>query len=225
MAIRSVPFVEGEYYHIFNRGVDKRNIFEDQTDIFYFFHRLIDLNTEINFGHDKTRNLQKNKSLLKDTKPLVNIIAYCLLPNHFHIILKEESSNGISRFMQKLGTSYTKYFNKKYNRSGSLFQGKFKSVHITGHLGLVTLSTYVNLNYKHHGLSIKNPLVKSSLPEFLEREKYDTICTFQEIIEMSGSLQQYKHFLVNTEKIFIEHKQKDGKLTGNFPLDFDELEN
>lgn len=77
---------------------------------------------------------------------LVDIISYCLMPNHFHILVKEKMENGISLFMQKLTTAYTMYFNKKYNRSGALFQGKFKARHTTNDNYLKYLFAYIGLN-------------------------------------------------------------------------------
>ena len=74
---------------------------------------------------------------------LVEIVAYCLNPNHYHLIVKQISEKGIERFMQKIGTGYTNYFNKRYERSGALFQGKFKSIHIDSNEYLLHLSVYV----------------------------------------------------------------------------------
>ncbi len=211
MSIRKIQFNEDHYYHVFNRGVDKRNIFESQEDLYYFFKRLIDLNKD---GTNPSINNNRYKGQGRvakdeDAGVLVSIVSYCLLPNHFHLVLKQESENGISKFMQKLGTSYTMYFNQKYKRSGSLFQGKFKANMIDGEFGLPVLSVYVNLNYMHHRINPKASLVKSSIFEYLGTELGESICNKKEIkgvISEIGSVQEYKAFSKNTSKVFGENK-------------------
>ena len=148
-------------------------------------------------------------SIEKDEAKLVSIISYCLLPNHFHLVLKQESENGISKFMQKLGTSYTVYFNNKHKRSGSLFQGKFKANMIDGEFGLPVLSVYVNLNHVHHRIDPKENLVKSSIFEYFGNELGESICDQQEIksiIDEIGTLDEYKEFSRATSKVFGENK-------------------
>ena len=198
MSIRKINFVESEYYHVFNRGVDKRAIFETQDDLQYFFQRLVDMNMVVTDLKFNSKRYRKSGEVVVDKKykNLVSIISYCLLPNHFHLVLKQESEDGISKFMQKLGTSYTMYFNQKYKRSGSLFQGKFKANMIDGEFGLPVLSVYVNLNYMHHRINPKASLVKSSIFEYLDEELASEI----------GSVAEYKKFAKYTSKIFGENK-------------------
>jgi len=211
MSIRKIQFDKDNYYHVFNRGVDKRNIFESKEDLYYFFNRLTDLNYD---NQNKELNIKRYRSSDKkvveiEGSALVSIIAYCLLPNHFHLVLKQESENGISKFMQKLGTSYTVYFNNKYQRSGSLFQGKFKANMIDGDFGLSVLSVYVNLNYIHHRINPKTNLVKSSIFEYLNKELSEYICNKEEVrhvIDEVGIVSDYESFAKNTSKVFGENK-------------------
>ncbi len=91
--------------------------------------------------------------------PIVDIIAYCLNPNHYHLLVKQELENGISKFMQKLAGGYTRYFNNKYKRSGSLFQGKYKAKEIKSTYGFIKLSVYVSCNAEIHGIDKKEELV------------------------------------------------------------------
>jgi len=211
MSIRKINFVESEYYHVFNRGVDKRAIFETQDDLQYFFQRLVDMNMVVTDLKFNSKRYRKSGEVVVDKKykNLVSIISYCLLPNHFHLVLKQESEDGISKFMQKLGTSYTMYFNQKYKRSGSLFQGKFKANMIDGEFGLPVLSVYVNLNYMHHRINPKASLVKSSIFEYLDEELACSICNQEEIgrvVSEIGSVAEYKKFAKYTSKIFGENK-------------------
>lgn len=125
---RREVFVPGEYYHIYNRGVEKRNIFCNSSDYKRFILLLKILNTDHSVV---VRDLLRTKSyeeLLseKTENPLVAIGAYCLMQNHFHLLLIPLVKDGISKFMLKLQTSYSMYFNKMNDRSGTLFQGTYK---------------------------------------------------------------------------------------------------
>ena len=122
--MRKVPFVEGEFYHIFNRGVDKRNVFEDDFDFQRFMQSMDEFNTIEPIGSIYENRYRKNKLELRhsmskssQSEKLVNFICYCLNPNHYHFILEQLVENGIVKFMQKLGNGYTKYFNEKNKRS------------------------------------------------------------------------------------------------------------
>ncbi len=219
MAKRYFEFFDGEYYHIFNRGANKISIFKSKGDLYYFFDRLNDLNTVDSLYGERKRNIKKYKEIQKKSKKLVSIIAYCLLPNHFHLILKQETEDGISKFMHKMGTSYTKFFNKKYERTGVLFQGKFKATYLKKDDALDLTSVYVNLNYKHHKINPLRGLVKTSLFEYLETEKGEYICNKGEIKKIIGTVSNYKKYLKRQGEYFFERK---GYSTKN--IDFNELE-
>ena len=130
--MRKQPLLTDNYYHIYNRGVDKRDIFGDVSDIYRFAESIKGFNRI-----DKIMslsNLKKHQSFkqiapeaLSEPELLVEVVAYCLNPNHFHFILKQSIDGGIAKFMQKLQAGYTSYFNIKNCRSGVLFQGAFKS--------------------------------------------------------------------------------------------------
>ena len=156
MASRSFPFAPGEHYHCFNRGTDKRKIFEDQQDYVYFLKLLRHMNTSKVLG--KLR-LQESKD---PVDPPVTILSYCLLPNHFHLLLLCNSDGGISKYLQRVSGGYTMYFNQKYKRSGSLFQGKFKSNYISTDQDLRQVLAYVHYNYLIHNISDK-ALYRNSL--------------------------------------------------------------
>lgn len=211
MSIRKIAFTKDQYYHVFNRGVDKRTIFENRDDLLYFFKRLNDLNVDDMNPYLRLKRMRKsNKTSIDLNKhKLVSIVSYCLLPNHFHLVLKQECEGGISKFMQRLGTSYTVYFNNKYKRTGSLFQGKFKANMIDGELSLPVLSVYVNLNYIHHRINPKSNLVKSSIFEYLGTELGESICNKDEIksvVSEIGTIKEYEKFAKSTSKIFGENK-------------------
>lgn len=143
-------FTNGEIYHVYNRGVEKRNVFQDKKDYFRFIYNLLEFN-------DKTpaQNLFYKLSYLQTyevglrkltQKCLVDILAFCLMPNHFHLLLQQKQQGGITKFMRKLGTGYTNYFNQKYERVGHLFQGKFKAKLIKQRAHFIYLPFYIHLN-------------------------------------------------------------------------------
>lgn len=148
--------ITGEFYHIYNRGVEKRNIFMEDKDYFRFIHDLYEFNDQdnvlnVNFRFnsnygDPTSIVEDPTSIVKKKrKLLVEILCFCLMPNHFHLILKQLVDNGISLFMQKLG-GYPYYFNLKHKRVGGLFQGRYKAVRIDNEDYLLHLSRYQHLN-------------------------------------------------------------------------------
>lgn len=141
---RSHIISEGEYYHLYNRGVEKRNIFITQGDRHRFQRLLYLANGTERFVY---RNVE-NKELrdIDRGECLVAIAAWVLMPNHFHILVKEITEGGTAAFMEKLCTGYSSYFNKRHDRVGPLFQGRYKSQHVTSDTHLKYLFAYIHLN-------------------------------------------------------------------------------
>lgn len=147
MATRKTPFATDEWYHCYSRGIDKRITYEDVRDYYRFLEQLYLANSEIPLRRDDIGTQHFEKILqTKRNGALVSIGAFCLMPNHFHLVLKEISGNGITTFMQKLGTAYTMYFNGRYTRTGSLFVKPFRSRHIEDDRHLQHLINYVHCN-------------------------------------------------------------------------------
>lgn len=145
---RKETFIEGEYYHLYNRGVDKRTIFPTARDYKRFLMLLYLANSE---EEVHIANILKSTTFedifVRDRgQQLVAIGAYCLMPNHFHIVIAQLVDGGIARFMLKLQTAYSMYFNTKHERKGSLFQGPYRSVHAEDDRYLKYLFSYVHLN-------------------------------------------------------------------------------
>ena len=147
---RTIKISLDEYYHIYNRGTDKRPIFLDSND----YNRFVLMMSYCN-GQSGI-NIRNLKRIYRDDKlpftlpgngeKLVYIGAWCLMPNHFHLLLKERVEGGIVKFLSKLTTGYSKYFNKRYERDGSLFQGTYKAEHANTDNYLKYLYSYINLN-------------------------------------------------------------------------------
>lgn len=144
---RNLNFVPGEYYHIYNRGVEKRKIFLKNSDYNRMMFLLYICNSREPVHIQNYRGLTSIEKFSLDRKEtLVEIGAICLMPNHFHLLIKEKTQGGISLFMQKVTTAYTMYFNTANDRSGSLLQGTFKSKHIDEDRYLNYLYAYIHLN-------------------------------------------------------------------------------
>ena len=147
--LRSVPLTTGETYHIYNRGAHKQAIFSDGDD-----YRRFQLNLHI-ANHSKPVVVREILEVQKYREPfsgfpadkaLVDVFAYSLMPNHFHLVLRQKIDGGITRFMKKLGGGYSMYFNIKHKHSGTLFQGPFKSKHIDSDPYHKWIFAYVHLN-------------------------------------------------------------------------------
>ena len=216
--MRKTEFANGEYYHIYNRGVDKREVFLDKKDYERFILGMSLLNDEKDGLMLIWRDLHKNgiaelpkvqplaSQRLNLRKPIVSIIAYCLNPNHYHFIVKQEQNNGIVKFMQKVGTSYTMYFNKKTKRSGALFQGRFKSIHIDSNEYLLLLSAYVNVNHEIHGFSEKDWPYSSFLDYTGKRE--GKLCNKEIILgQFDNNFDEYEKYIKNNADYFKDKKE------------------
>src|SRR3989344_6225002 len=207
MGIRKVKFVNGEIYHIFNRGVDKRKIFLDQKDLNRFFESVISFNCIEPIGSLFEQSFQKDKI----KKPLVKFIAYHLLPNHFHFVLEQVTEGGISEFMKRLLGGYTWYFNHKHKRSGSLFQGTFKSKHIDSNEYLLHASVYVNLNDKINTFGGETAkLGRSSWDEYISPDKNnENICSGKDVIlGQFNSITDYKKFAHSSLEDIRKNKER-----------------
>lgn len=158
MPQRLIPFINAHYYHVYNRGVEKRSIFSDER----CYERLKNIceyylydNPRLKFSKyiQLTNNL-KHEYLegLKSHERIVTVISYVFMPNHFHFLLRQEIDGGVSEYIRRISDSYTKYFNTRYKRVGPLFQGQFKAVHITSDEQLLHVSRYIHLNPYSNGV-------------------------------------------------------------------------
>lgn len=146
MAERKTPFLVGEYYHIYNRGVDKRKIFFSVGDWKHFQRLLFSCNTSSPVKKaSRVQGVSLDKSRAEGDK-LVDIIAYSLMPNHFHLVVREKQEGGISKFMRKLLTAFSMYMNKKYTRTGPLMCRPFRAKHVDSDEYFRWLVSYIHSN-------------------------------------------------------------------------------
>lgn len=190
MPYRKISFENEHIYHIYNRGVEKRKIFTSNRD----YQRFIQSFIYYTFAENKLRFARfRPVDMFTLNKKRVEVLAYCLMPNHFHMILREISDGGISNSIGQLSNSYTKYFNTKYKRVGPLFQGNFKAVWIENTEQLVHVSRYVHLNPYVANIVEKNINYRySSLEEYLNGKGF---CNRNYIMELFETSNDYNNFV------------------------------
>lgn len=215
MPYRTTPLVTDQIYHIFNRGVAKLPIFTNKRD----HDRFLETIYYYQFKGPKPKFSHLNRfkdSKFEKNKKIVEIFCYCLMPNHFHFLIKQLQDNGISEFINKVSNSYTKYFNTKHNRTGPLFQGQFKAIRIGNEDQLIHVSRYIHLNpiatylvknlnsypwssYLNYIGSEENKNCSKNfiLSMFKTNQKYEQFVLDQ--IEYAQSLERIKHLVIDIE--------------------------
>ena len=220
--IRPEILSNNEIYHIFNRGVDKKPIFIDKKDYSHAietldYYRFLDPPTRFSYFL-KTNSDEKaifQRQLESHTK-LVKIIAYCLMPNHYHLILKQNYENGISKFISLFQNSYAKFFNQRHERIGHLIQGSFKSVRVISNEQLLHLGRYIHLNPVNAFLIKSEDLSTyqwSSYPHYLGKQH-------MQLIESDIILNNFTDN--NAYKLFVENTTKQQDIELIHHLTFDE---
>lgn len=226
-------FEEGEIYHIYNRGVEKRRTFLNDRDYLRFVNNLFEFNDQnpvVNNSYysksfesiESTEVQPRHLSLSKPKKSLVEVLVFTLMPNHFHLLLKQKTKNGIIKFMQKLGTGYSMYFNKKYNRVGSLFQGRFKAVLVSKDSHFIHLPFYIHCNplelfksKSNRGSTLISPIKFlenyrwSSFQDYIGKNNFPMITSRETILEFFGGEKEYKKATIEWLE---ERKENLGKI-------------
>lgn len=195
MPSRIIPFVNGEYYHVFNRGVAKMQIFNNSYDYARFIKTMVYYSIE---GPKPRFSIFSPTTLALNTnKKIVDVICYCLMPNHFHFLLRQVKKGGITEFVSRLSNSYTKYINIKNKRVGPLLQGNFKAVHVETNEQLLHLSRYIHLN-PLAGYVVKDldSYRWSSYPEYINLIDNE-ICDKKIILDQFKSSDKYKQFVLD----------------------------
>ena len=189
-------YVENGYYHLYNRGVEKRTIFQEENDYQTFLHLLKKYLTEEPFIPFSKKTFFKR----------IDLLAYCLMPNHFHLLIKQSDKNAITDFIRKICTIYSMYFNQKYKRVGPLFQSRFKASLIENNEYLLYLSKYIH----------QNPL------EILEKNQRLKDYPYSSYPNYLGFISQY---WVKTKEIVSLLKEYEKKITYQQFVEEKETEN
>lgn len=214
-------YLEGGFYHVYNRGVDKRTIFEDEMDYKIFLSYL--KNYLLPPIAQQVRPVRQSKIFQE-----VQLICYALMPNHFHLLLKQKTKHGIVSFMRRISNAYTKYFNERYERIGPLFQGKYKGVLITEDPYLLHLSRYIHLNPLGHKVpkdqnrSDLQSYPYSSYGEYLGTRKTEWIHT-EEILNFFNLAKTVFSQYDSSYKSFVEdYKINSAELLADLTLESEE---
>ncbi len=207
--MRKVTLATGKTYHIYNRGIEKRRIFLDPS---YYSRFITVLKHCLKYDYpysllkrrlENAHSRQGKKAILaqletRKIKPPVDLFSLCLMPNHKHLTVKQLVKNGITNLMHRLGTSYTKYFNKREKRTGRLFEGTFKVVPVETDEQLIHLTRYQHINPTKLGPKTKEELITypwSSLSTYLGDDRFDFINP-NPVINLFKAPEEYLEFVM-----------------------------
>ncbi len=199
--------ITGEYYHVFNRGNDGQLLFHERRDYARFLFLILYSQFPITF-HQISRNvthyikkgtfnIKSNKiNSLKELR-YVDFVGFTLMPNHFHLLLKERQEGGIAKCLQRIQNAYTKYFNKKYDKKGHLFQGPYKSVYIENNAQLIYVSAYIHLNQKEISEWANNAFLYpwSSFTDYCNENRWENILETDVIMAQFSSGKEYFEYV------------------------------
>ncbi|MFA5871312.1 MAG: transposase [Parcubacteria group bacterium] len=205
--MRKTKFENGEYYHIYNRCIDKNILARDRADIKRFFQSLNEFNVKRPIGslYEKFYYQDKFGNQVSKKDKLVEFICYCVNPNHYHFLLKQNTEGGISRFMHKAVLGYTKYYNQRYGRSGALFQSPFKAINVNSNEYLLHLSVYINLNYRVH--KIDKTRAFSSWNQYANQKIIGNIkCKKDIVLKQFRNDVEYREFAENSLEAIWDKK-------------------
>lgn len=207
--IRKVILADNQIYHVFNRAIDRQTIFTTKWEYkraletlkYYRFANLpFKLSQLLNLQDDVRQKIISE--LIQKNEKIIEFIAFCIMPNHFHFLIKQLIPNGISKFVSDFTNSYTRYFNTKHERNGHLFEGLFKAVLVESDEQLIHLSRYIHLN-PVASFIIKSAELEdyswSSLPEYLKLTS-ENLCAKETVLGMFPSTEDYKKFMTDQIK-------------------------
>jgi len=221
-SVRIKP-ITGEIYHLYNRGVEKRNVYKNSVDYIRFIHDLFEFN-DINPAPAFERRYKPNTGypiphITKEKKKIVEILCFCLMPNHYHLLVRQLKDDGISLFMHKLGAGYTNAFNAKYDRVGPLFQGKYKIKHADQDEYLRHLVCYIHFNPLKF-LKTWDELSTyrwSSHLDYLGKNNFGSIIEKEFLLELFGGKENYK----KSSKDWRQHQSTYINLISPMIIDYD----
>ncbi|MEK7147901.1 MAG: transposase [Patescibacteria group bacterium] len=218
--MRDIKISIGEHYHVFNRGVHKQTVFHDSGDYHRFLFLILYFQSPSNFpqvGRSvqefvKHRVLDNEADIVKNR--MVELVSFCIMPNHFHLILKEVEEGGISAYMQRVLNAYSKYYNTKYEKSGHVFQGPYRFVHIDNNEQLLHLSAYIHRNPRELSkwVNREDQYQWSSYFDLVSDNRWEGLLVFSIILEQFKSKEKYREFVktstakvLNEELLYLEN--------------------
>jgi putative transposase len=216
--MRDIVIAPGEYYHIFNRGTRKQTIFHDANDWYRFLFLIIYFQSPVTFQNisrlskelvqPSVLNIEKEiiHKIIKDR--YVELVSFCLMQNHFHLILKEKKEGGIALFMQRVLNGYTKYYNIKYQKSGHLFQGPYKAIHIENNTQLLHVSAYIHRNPRELPMwtDKEHMYVYSSYQDFVNKNRWGELLAPDIILGQFKDKKEYYDFVKTSSSKMLKEE-------------------
>jgi len=203
--MRLIRITPGEYYHIFNRAVNKQVIFHDTSDYFRFLFLTLYFQSPIIFQQlgRKVKEFVQSRALDSVEEDEIikkrrnELVAFCIMPNHFHLIVKELDEGGIAAYMQRVLTSYSKYYNTKYEKSGHVFQGPYQAVHVEDNRQLLHLSAYIHRNPREISkwFNKEEQYPWSSYQDFIGENRWGNLIMLDIIIGQFKDKAEYENFV------------------------------
>lgn len=221
MAQRKIQFINREIYHIIIRTTNEINLFRDKKDYLRMIHDLFEFNDRhsvlstfrMKYYQNKFNTTKQDFVVSirekRERKLLVEILAFCLMPNHIHLLIKQLEKNSISKFMQKLG-GYALYYNKRYKRKGHLFQDKFQAVHIKNNGQLKTVFVYIHTNpaaiiypgWKEKGIKNVKRAIRyienyrwSSYPDYVGNKNFPSLTNREFLLKTMRGVKGLRNFV------------------------------
>lgn len=214
---KNVQFDNGEIYHIVIRAIDGLNLFHDKGDFLRMIRSLFEFNNSnhiistfrVRYHRNKPNETLPGNVSLDKRKLLVEIMAFCLMPNHVHLLVRQLRDDGVSKFMKKFG-GYANFYNRKYNRKGHLFQDRYQAVHIKTDRQLMTAFVYIHTNpvaiiypgWKERGIKNVRKAMKflegyrwSSFLDYLGKKNFPSITSREFLMDLMGGQKSCREFI------------------------------
>lgn len=222
--MRNIEISVGEHYHLYSRGVRRENIFIDEDDRIRFVFLILHMQSNTTLFHIRKNvtSFKKYKSFIPHRSTLktiasertVELVNFALMNNHFHLTAKEIREGGISKYLHRVLTSYSKYFNIKYKRTGYLFESRFQAVHVTSNEQLLHLSAYIHKNPTEipewHGRERDYPW--SSLTDYCGESRWGELLQSDIILGQFPAKDDYKKFIETSKAKEVKTKLGDTHL-------------
>lgn len=216
--MRKTKTIPGEYYHVYNRGNNKQNIFLANRDWVRFLFLVLYFQspeTFYNLGRPISHfvrhsvfNIPENKIWNIVENRYVELTAFALMPNHFHLLVKEVKKDGIPQYMQRIQNAYTKYFNTKYKKTGHLLQGPYKIVEVEDNRQILHLSAYIHRNCREitEWKDKENQYPWSSYQDFIENSRWEDLLKPEIIVGQFSNQKEYKKFVETSGTKELNHE-------------------
>ncbi|MCR4279258.1 MAG: transposase [Candidatus Zambryskibacteria bacterium] len=219
--MRILRIAPGEHYHIFNRAVNKQIIFHNLNDYVRFLFLILYFQAPVKILHisrvvkefvrfctGQSRALTRGYEKEIIRKRVVELVSFCIMPNHFHLIVKELEEGGIASYMQRVLTAYSKYYNTKYGKSGHVFQGPYRAVHISDDRQLLHLSAYIHRNPREisQWFRKEDKYPWSSYQDCIGENRWGSLLSHSILVERFKSKKHYDQFIKTSPSKVLENE-------------------